>query len=481
MVEDGLRLRGFLHENGYNMKTLHDERGLNERASRQFGTLQYLLDQTEEQNVFNTLARWFAIGVPVSSDVAEKLLPAWVIQLCEQTGLLARRSEMLEPTVMLSPMDPLMIAADRVLKWEEDPSDLVLWPNPTTQQLFNFTVRQPNKATLDLGTGSGIQALAAAEHSESVVATDLNPRAAEFTVFNAWLNGIDRVECVTGDAFEPVQGRRFDLIVANPPFFITPLNELMYCENPMELDFFCRRLAREAPAYLNEGGFYQMVCEWVELKGQPWRERVGEWLANTGCDAWLIKQYSMTPSNYGSERARQRPCKNPAEEYAGFADWVSYYHDKDVTAIHGGLIAMRRRSGTNWVRIQDSPVSLQDPIGDLILNGFAGWDLLRSITDQQLLDTKPKLVPEARLSEHFRQADGAWRPASLKLEIGPPMPRQLQMDPIVAHFIGQFDGTRPLRELVQNLAKEVNIEVERVGQESLAITRKMLEEGFLAV
>lgn len=474
-------MRGFLYENSYTIKSLHDEKGLSERASRQFGTLRYLLDQTREQNVFNTLVRWFAIGVPVPSEVAQELIPAWVTELCEQTGLLVRCNGALEATAMLSPMDPLMIAADRCLKWEEDPADLVIWPNPTTQQLFNFTVRRPGRATLDIGTGSGIQALAAAEHSEIVVATDLNPRAAEFTRFNAWLNGIERVECVIGDAFEPVQGRTFDLIIANPPFFISPASELLYCENPLELDTFCRRLAREAPAYLNEGGFYQMVCEWVELKGQPWRERVAEWVSNTGCDAWVIKQYTMTPSNYGSERARQRPCKNPSEEYAGFADWVSYYHEKQVTAIHGGVIAMRRRDGKNWLRIQDSPVSLQDPIGDLIMSGFDAWDLLQSSTDEQLLDSNPKLVPEARLHEHFRQGEGAWRPASLKLEAGPPMPRQLQMDPIVAHFVGQFDGTRPLRELVQNLAKEAKVEPERVGRESLAITRKLLEEGFLAV
>lgn len=479
--EDGLRLRGFLFDNGFNIKTLHDEKGLNERASRQFGTLEFLLDRTKEENVFNTLVRLFAIGVPVSSEVAEKLIPEWVIQTCERAGLLVRKEGELEPTVMLSPMDPLMIAADRVLKWEEDPSDLVLWPNPTTQQLFNFTIRQPVKSTLDIGTGSGIQALAATEHSESVVATDLNARAAEFTIFNAWLNGLDNIECLTGDALEPVKGRTFDLIVANPPFFITPMNELMYCENPMELDLFCRRLAREAPAHLNEDGFFQMVCEWVELKDQPWRDRVTEWVTDTGCDAWVIKQYTMTPSNYGSERARQRPCKNPAEEYSGFADWVSYYHTKQVIAIHGGLVAMRRRSGTNWVRVQDTPISLQNPIGDVILNGFASLNVARSITDEELIESMPKLAPEARLIEHFRQAGGGWCPALLKLEMALPMPKEMQLDPVVAQFIGQFNGSKSLRELVQILANDVKVDVERVARESLAITRKMMEEGFIVV
>ena len=35
----------------------------------------------------------------------------------------------------------------------------------------------------------------------------------------------------------------------------------------MELDQYCRRVAREAPAHLKEGGYLQMVCEWVQIGG----------------------------------------------------------------------------------------------------------------------------------------------------------------------------------------------------------------------
>src|SRR5438105_361 len=107
--DDGLRLREFLDESGYNMKTLHEEKGLNERASRRFGTLQYLLDRTEGPSRFNTLVRWFTIGVPVPSKIAEQFIPAWVIHICEGCGMLVRNDGELEATVMLSPMDPLLI------------------------------------------------------------------------------------------------------------------------------------------------------------------------------------------------------------------------------------------------------------------------------------------------------------------------------------------------------------------------------------
>ncbi len=98
--------------------------------------------------------------------------------------------------------------------------------------------------TLDLGTGSGILAIAAAAHSGSVMATDLNPRAREFCMFNTALNGVTNVEFREGNAFEPVRGERFDLILANPPFFVTPSVRRAYSDNSMELDGFCRMLIR---------------------------------------------------------------------------------------------------------------------------------------------------------------------------------------------------------------------------------------------
>ena len=57
----------------------------------------------------------------------------------------------------------------------------------------------------------------------------------------------------------------------------------------MELDGFCRNLVKQAPAHLEEGGFLQMLCEWPEIEGQPWEERLAEWFAGTGCDAVVFR------------------------------------------------------------------------------------------------------------------------------------------------------------------------------------------------
>lgn len=72
---------------------------------------------------------------------------------------------------------------------------------------------------LDMGTGSGICAVAAARHARRVVAIDINAAAVRCARVNALLNRLEgRIETCHGDLFEPVAGQRFDLILFNPPF-----------------------------------------------------------------------------------------------------------------------------------------------------------------------------------------------------------------------------------------------------------------------
>ncbi len=71
---------------------------------------------------------------------------------------------------------------------------------------------------LDVGTGSGALALAAARcGAAGVTAVDLSLRSVLTTWLNSRLHGA-RVTVHRGDLFEPVAGRRFGLVVANPPY-----------------------------------------------------------------------------------------------------------------------------------------------------------------------------------------------------------------------------------------------------------------------
>lgn len=71
---------------------------------------------------------------------------------------------------------------------------------------------------LDMGTGSGVNAIAAATCGSDVLAVDVNPVAVSTARHNAELNGVaSRIEVRESDVFEAVSGR-FDLIVFDPPY-----------------------------------------------------------------------------------------------------------------------------------------------------------------------------------------------------------------------------------------------------------------------
>jgi HemK-related putative methylase len=72
---------------------------------------------------------------------------------------------------------------------------------------------------LDMGAGSGVCSIVAARFARHVVAVDINPEAVRCTSINTLLNRVeDTVEVLHGDLFEPVAGRRFDVVLFNPPF-----------------------------------------------------------------------------------------------------------------------------------------------------------------------------------------------------------------------------------------------------------------------
>lgn len=73
----------------------------------------------------------------------------------------------------------------------------------------------------DIGTGSGLLALLAARSGARALALDINPAAVGCASANSRRNSLaERMEVLESDVFEAVEtGRRFDLVVTNPPFY----------------------------------------------------------------------------------------------------------------------------------------------------------------------------------------------------------------------------------------------------------------------
>ncbi len=475
---DSQGIRAFLKDAGFVHDTFRESPWLRE-LPKNAADLAYMLERTAGPGVLNLLVRLFFLGVPQPSEAAAGHIPASVLQAMEQCGIVHRDGADLVPNVMLTPCDDFVFAADSAARMRAGGSqDLVLWPNVTTRLLQVFAAGTPSATVLDLGAGCGILGILAARRARQVTATDLNPRAEEFTRFNAWLNGVDNVEVLTGDTFEPVGGRAFDLIVANPPFFVTPGTSQMFCENNMELDLYCRRVVREAALHLTEGGYFQALAEWVQVRGQRWQDRLAEWVDGSGCDAWLVHSYARDAATYAEERIQSTwPEQRSALR---FGDWMEYYRQRGVEEVHGGILALRRRSGQNWLRIDEQAVDGVNEFGDLVPRTFATQDILTlHPDDQQLLAVKPRLPALVRLEQVARASGGQWGVESLRLQLAGPVPAGMALDQQVAGFVGRCDGARTLGELVRELSGQVKAPPEAVRQQCCAVVRKLAERRLL--
>ncbi len=473
------RLRTYFEEAGYTETGLAGRVSFPEFVSAETRKLPRILERTSEPSPGNSLIRLFWLGLEQSREAVAKLIPEDVLTILLESGLVKAAGPAIVPQVAFWPLSKFLLAADHHSAFEKARRDLVLWPNPSTNTLWRHVIPGRSAATLDLGTGCGVIGLLAAANSDTVVASDLNPRAIEFARFNATLNGVANMETVVGDCFEPVGGRTFDLILANPPFFITPRNDFLFCQNPLELDGLCRRLVKEAPAHLNEGGYFEMLCEWAEIDGQPWQERIAEWMEGSGCDMWILHAGKQVPDIYAETYIFQTvPDKSLDAER--FSEFMQYYRQRKLAAIHNGFIVMRRRNGGGRLRIEEMPGADSSDLGEAILDGFAAHDLLEACAeDEKLLAMRLRPSAVARLTRNYLPVENGWHMDAIHLRRESAMPVQLELEPLVAEFFRQLDGKLTAGEAIQAIAGKSDAPLEKVRSESLAMLRRFIELGLL--
>ncbi|MCU0724643.1 MAG: methyltransferase [Planctomycetes bacterium] len=350
----------------------------------------------------------------------------------------------------------------------------VLTVNPAAILMLDSTIRRPFASVLDLGCGNGIQALVAAAHCVSVTATDINPRCLFFTRLSAELNGLGNIECLEGDLFAPVSGR-------TPPFILGPSEGLVYAHSEDEpLDGFCRRLVRGAPEVLAEGGFLQMICEWAEVEGEPWTRRLEGWFGGLGCDVWVMPLYSQTPESYTQSKLLDAPWRSEDDDAGFFEQWMAFFRAHRVTAMHGGLIALRRRTGRTWAKFMTHADRPRGAFGDAVHRGFANRDVLEACpADADLLTRRFAPPPSVRLIAAHRAQGGTWGLDSVRLVHPEGLFAEFPLRPDAADFCGRFDGVRPLSELAHALAFRAGVPVDAVVPEVCALTRELLERGYL--
>lgn len=479
------------------------------------------------------LTALFMLGEPVGAAALETALPRTGVAGALAIGLVvptqsASGEQRYAPAVDLRPHEAedahgsvrWWVASDlgELVTGQALAPDHVLGIGRAGLTLAALTPRKPVETALDLGVGCGIQTLYLLRHVRQVVATDISTRALEFTAFNVALAGVDsaRVQLRQGNLLEPVVGQRFDLIVSNPPFVITPpsvrqaglpLMEYRDAGGPI-----LPALVRGLEDHLNPDGVAVMLGNWEHREGTSWRTSVNQWIGKS-LDAWIIQREVQDPVEYAAMWLRDgglTPERSGVAFENALAAWQEDFDSRQVSGVGMGYLVFHAPSvaatsgpgGTAlegqtapeepasdaaapgavvepWRVLEEVPTSGQGALGEHVAQVIAAHEALRGLDDAQVAALKlrtasglskeealtPTPVPTAPV---IRQAEGFGRVIAVGM-------------PEVALLSASDEGLLTVAQIAAAVASLTSEDPAAVLADMVAATRTFAHAGMVTI
>lgn len=431
-----------------------------------------------------TLIRLFVAGVPVPGADADSALAPLGLDGAAALNLLRTDGETAVPSLRLVPVGPLLVASDLTPDPSRLPPDVTMGVSATSWALANLTVRRPVTHAADVGTGCGVQALFAARHAQRVTATDTSARALAFARFNAALNGATNIDFMGGDLFEPLAGERFDLVVVNPPFVISPDNHYRYRDGGWPRDHLSRHVVESVAAALRPGGLGHALVSWVEDPDAHWSASPAAWVRDLGCDAWLLHFESAEAEDHALNW--NQPLEGDTERHgASVRRWLDYLEAQDIKAVGYGAVVLRRRAAaTNWVRAHSVGTPPLGPAGDQVWQLFAARDHLDRLgPPEALLGQRLVLDESHRLEQVLHLRDGGYQVEHAVLYREQALPVQAEVDGYTAELLAHLGSGRTLAEAFDAAAggygRDGSHGREDLRRATVELVEGMVELGFL--
>jgi methylase of polypeptide subunit release factors len=357
------------------------------------------------------------------------------------------------------------------------PADHVLGVGAASETLAGATVRAPVGAALDLGTGCGVQALHLSTHARTVTATDVSRRALRFAATTAALNGLDW-DLRHGDLASPVAGRRFDLVVSNPPFVVGPgVATHTYRDSGRPGDAVCAELVAAAPQLLADGGTMQFLANWAHLAGEDWGDRVAGWIAGTGLDAWVIQREVADPMAYVSLwLADAADTADPDRR----REWLDWFDAQKVEAVGFGLVTLRRGGHDDpVVRVEDLRQQPEPPFGAQVAGWFDRQDWLRDRDAGAVLAARYRAADGLILRQEARLGDGGWAVDRQVLALTGGLRWSEEVDPLVLALVSGCDGSVALRDQLALLSIAHDVAEDALAEVAVPLVAHLVERAFL--
>lgn len=444
-----------------------------------------------EAGDLGTLIRLLLLGDALPErEVAAALAPV-DLDRAVAAGLLDRDGDAVRAALDLRPLDAgagtrwILSDLDDSMRRRTLTEDHVLGVGHASLSLLRATPARPVGTVLDLGTGCGVQAVHAASYARHVTATDVNARALWLAEATAALNDLD-IELVEGSWFEPVRVRRFDQIVANPPFVVGPARvEHTYRDSGLALDGASELVISQAADLLAPGGTAAMLAAWVHVDGEDWRERVSSWLPAHGVDAWVVQRDVADPALYVGTWLRDAGLdpRDPAAQ-ARAESWLDAFASAGVEGIGFGFVYLRAIDGPAELLAEDLTHGFDDPLGEEAVRYFERSAWLRAVAGDENLAWSARFAVDSAtaLERVYLPGPEGWAPEVARLHRGDGPRWQHEVDETTISLLAgmRADGL-PLYQLVELLAlahgsEEVTAEF---AADALSVVTGLVRHGLV--
>ena len=358
--------------------------------------------------------------------------------------------------------------------------------------LAALTPRRPVAAALDLGCGCGIQTLYLLRHADRVTATDVSERALAFTAFNAALAAVgpDRLELLAGSLLEPVAGRRFDLIVTNPPFVLTPpavreaglpLMEYRDAGRPVLPD-----LVAGLGEHLGAGAAAVMLGNWEHRRGRDWRRDVAAWVPDD-LDAWVVEREAQDPVEYATLWLRDgglAPERDLPRFEAALEAWIADFEARGVEGVGMGYLIVHRPDPDSdgaprapWRVLEEVATRPAGPLGEHVARCLEVRSGLAAMGDDAVAGLRPVTAPDVTEERHLRP--GAGEPVVILIRQGGGFGRVVEADAALAALVGVADGELSVAQIATAVAALTGADATALRARMVAATRSLAAEGFV--
>ena len=353
--------------------------------------------------------------------------------------------------------------------------DFVLGASPASTTLTQLVPPRHYRRVLDLGTGCGIQAL----HLDAaqIVATDLNPRALELARIGLGLSEVE-AELRLGSLYAPVAGERFDLIVTNPPYVLSPPSDakLVYREGGFSGDGLMRTVVAQASDHLADDGLLIVLGNWAVTDPEQWEQHLKDWIPD-GCDALVLQRELLDPYEYIEIWLTDAGLQGTDEYASRYAEWLDYFDSIGIVGVGMGWIGLVKSSrGEPVVRIEEWPHAVHQPVGQAFSDFFTAIPTTQ-LTDAELLATCLRLHP--RVVQETIGTPGAADPQHIVLRQQFGLGRAVEAGTALAAIVGACDGDLPIGVLIGAVAGLLDTDTEELTAEVLPQLRRLVADGFV--